>query len=94
MKNPIAKRRETFFGLNSYLAQFDNKQLHRLIGEDEYQVVKFDKTKVFVKRVPVTDIGFANMFSTATMYGLPTYYNYGVGFSARSFRISKRPIRC
>ena len=33
--------------------------------------------KVFVKRVPITDIENANFLSTKNLYSLPTYYNYG-----------------
>ena len=34
---------------------------------------------MFVKRVPVTDLEYENMFSTRNLYDIPTYYNYGFG---------------
>jgi hypothetical protein len=40
----------------------------------------FGSSKIFVKRVPVTDIEFDNFSSTKNLHSLPTYYyNYGVG---------------
>lgn len=38
-----------------------------------------DGVPVFVKRVPLTDLELANPLSTANLFGLPTYYQYGVG---------------
>ncbi|MFN6491229.1 MAG: hypothetical protein RMY33_014765 [Nostoc sp. DedQUE03] len=39
----------------------------------------FGEVKVFVKRIPVTNIEFENLFSTRNLYNLPTYCNYGFG---------------
>lgn len=41
--------------------------------------IVLEKSKVFVKRVPVTNIEFENLFSTRNLYDLPTYCNYGFG---------------
>lgn len=40
-----------------------------------------DGTRVFVKRVPLTDVETRpeNVRSTANLFGLPTFYQYGVG---------------
>ncbi|HEY8987214.1 MAG TPA: protein kinase family protein, partial [Streptomyces sp.] len=38
-----------------------------------------DGTRVFVKRVPLTDVELENARSTANVFGLPLYYQYGVG---------------
>jgi hypothetical protein len=40
-----------------------------------------DGTRVFVKRVPLTDLELEpkHVRSTANLFGLPTYYQYGVG---------------
>ena len=42
-----------------------------------------DGSRVFVKRIPLTDIEMLpqNMFSTANIFELPTFYQYGVGSS-------------
>ncbi|OZC62907.1 hypothetical protein CH306_04340 [Rhodococcus sp. 15-725-2-2b] len=42
-----------------------------------------DGDRVFVKRIPLTDIEMLpqNMFSTANVFGLPTFYQYGLGSS-------------
>lgn len=57
-----------------------------LLGEGEpsdgwgrNQTIEIGESKLFVKRIPVTDIELENMFSTANLYALPTFYNYGVG---------------
>jgi hypothetical protein len=64
----------------------DNAQLRSLwdtseasAGWGRNHAVEIGKSKVFVKRVPVTDTEYSNAFSTHNMYDLPTYYNYGVG---------------
>ncbi|MFE7598306.1 protein kinase family protein [Streptomyces sp. NPDC057494] len=43
--------------------------------------VDIDGTRVFVKRVPLTDVEVRpeNMRSTANLFGLPMFYQYGVG---------------
>ncbi|GCD95997.1 protein kinase family protein [Embleya hyalina] len=40
-----------------------------------------DGTRVFVKRIPLTDLELRpeNVRSTANVFGLPTFYQYGVG---------------
>ena len=35
--------------------------------------------KVFVKRLPLTDIEYAQPYSTCNHFNLPTFYSYGVG---------------
>ncbi|MGW6979668.1 protein kinase family protein [Streptomyces sp. NPDC054932] len=41
----------------------------------------FDGTRIFVKRVPLTDVETRpeNVRSTANLFGLPMFYQYGVG---------------
>jgi hypothetical protein len=84
--NPIQRRRERYFKLSSQIAQMDNAQLRTLFegsgasaGWGRNHTIDIGRSKVFVKRVPVTDIEYENMFSTRNLYDLPTYYNYGVG---------------
>lgn len=40
-----------------------------------------DGTRVFVKRVPLTDLELrpGNIRSTANHFGLPVFYQYGIG---------------
>jgi hypothetical protein len=85
-KNPLPLRRKRYFRLSSQIAQLDLAQLRALFDDSEAsggwgrsQTVEIAGTKVFVKRVPVTDLEYENMFSTRNLYDLPTYYNYGVG---------------
>jgi hypothetical protein len=85
-KNPIQLRRKSYFKLSSHIAQIDNAQLRSLFDDSESSAgwgrnhtIDIGHSKVFVKRVPVTDVEYDNMFSTKNLYDLPTYYNYGVG---------------
>ena len=85
-KNSIETRRKTYFKLSSQIAQLDNVQLRSLFENSESssgwglnQVVVLGESRVFVKRIPVTNIEYDNLFSTRNLYDLPTYYNYGIG---------------
>jgi hypothetical protein len=85
-KNPLELRRERYFKLSSQIAQIDNAHLRSLLGDTQsgggwgrHHTVRVGQSRVFVKRVPVTNIEHENMFSTRNLYDLPTYYNYGVG---------------
>jgi hypothetical protein len=85
-RNPLQLRRERYFKLSSQIAQLDNAHLHSLFAEDEANAgwgrnhtLDIGRSKVFVKRLPVTNLEYENMFSTRNLYGLPIYYNYGVG---------------
>jgi hypothetical protein len=82
----LQARRARYFTLSSQLAQLDNAQLHALFEANELRrgwgknhTLDIGQSKVFVKRLPLTDIEHEHMFSTKNLYDLPTYYNYGVG---------------
>jgi hypothetical protein len=83
--NSLQRRRKLYFTLSSEIAQIDNARLGSLLGGSktrssygENHTIGVGRSKVFVKRVPVTDLEYENMFSTRNMYDLPTYYNYGL----------------
>jgi hypothetical protein len=85
-QNHIELRRKRYFKLSSQIAQFDNAQLHSLFDDSEpstgwgmNHVIVLGQSKVFVKRIPVTNIEYDNLFSTRNLYNLPTYCNYGFG---------------
>lgn len=85
-QHPDEARRQKYFQLSSQLVQIDNAQLASLLDNSEpltswgrNQTIEIGDQKVFVKRIPMTDIEQANMFSTTNLYDLPTYYNYGIG---------------
>lgn len=85
-KNPDGSRRQTYFQLSSQIAQLDNEQLSSLFDNSEAltswgrnQTIEIGDIKIFVKRIPMTDIEQKNLFSTKNLYDLPTYYNYGIG---------------
>ncbi|MBD2677660.1 MULTISPECIES: hypothetical protein [Nostoc] len=83
--NHMELRRKRYFKLSSQIAQLDNAQLHCLFDDSESSrwgrnhTIILGESKVFVKRVPVTNIEYDNLFSTKNLYDLPTYFNYGVG---------------
>lgn len=84
--NGIQARRRAYFALSSALAQTDQRRLQDLLdaaparaGWGESQVIALGRRQVFVKRIPVTDIERGSLYSTANLYGLPAYYNYGFG---------------
>jgi len=87
--NPIELRRKRYFKLSSHIAQLDNAQLHSLLDSSESNesstgwginhTIVLGLSRVFVKRVPVTNLEYDNLFSTRNLYDLPTYCNYGFG---------------
>lgn len=87
MENTHAQRRwQLYFKLSSAIAQIDNAHVRSLLeaqetqnGWGKSQTIEIERSKVFVKRVPLTDIEYEYMFSTRNVYDLPTYYNYGIG---------------
>jgi hypothetical protein len=85
-RNPLQLRRERYFKLSSHIAQIENAEMRALLAESEQstgwgknQTLEIGRSKVFVKRVPVTQVEYDHMFSTRNLYDLPLYYNYGVG---------------
>jgi len=78
-------RRATYYTMSTRLALADNAQLTEWLGElkertwGSHTTIKVAGTRVFVKRIPMTELEHADMFSTRNLYDLPTYYNYGVG---------------
>jgi hypothetical protein len=84
--NQLQHRRKRYFELSSQIALIDNARLRSLFAEHGEQssygknhTITLGRSKVFVKRVPVTDLEYENMFSTRNVYDLPTFYNYGFG---------------
>ncbi len=83
---PLSQRQKTYFHLCTHLAQMDTAQLYArfndpspMISWGKTHTIQIGEVNVFVKRIPVTEIEFANPFSTQNLYDLPMFYNYGVG---------------
>jgi serine/threonine protein kinase len=86
--NSLELRRQKYFEVSSQIARLDDRKLHSLLNQREpnessvgwgmSHIAILGQSKVFVKRVPVTDIEYDNLFSTKNLYGLPTFYNYGL----------------
>ena len=82
----LEARRQRYFQLNTQLAQLDNNQINQLFNENDQtrgwgvnHIIELAGTKVFVKKIPLTNLEHQNLFSTKNLYELPTFYNYGVG---------------
>lgn len=85
-RDPIQLRRERYSQLSSQIAQMDTVKLQSLLDRGETQrgwgrtqLLEIGQSKVFLKRVPITDLEYENQFSTKNLYDLPMFYNYGVG---------------
>lgn len=86
MHNELSSRKNKYYLLNTLLSSIDSNKLKKLLDKDinkkswgKIHLIKLDKSKVFVKRIPLTELEYQNMFSTKNLYNLPTFYNYGVG---------------
>ena len=86
--NSLELRRQKYFEISSQIVQLDDKKLSSLLEQSEpnesstgwgmNHIISFGKSKVFVKRVPTTEIEYDNLFSTKNLYDLPTGCNYGI----------------
>ncbi|HEY9625408.1 MAG TPA: hypothetical protein V6C78_34130 [Crinalium sp.] len=87
--NSLELRRQKYFEISSLLSRLEHHQLNLLLDQSESNesstgwgmnhILVFGQSKIFVKRVPVTDIEYENLFSTKNFYHLPVAYNYGFG---------------
>jgi hypothetical protein len=87
--NSLKLRRQKYAEISSQIVQLDDRKLHSLLKQrdlhessgvgERNSIVTFGTSKVFVKRVPVTEIEYDSLFSTKNLYNLPTAYHYGVG---------------
>jgi hypothetical protein len=79
-------RKHRYYELSNQLAQVDSSELSALLnstdpaqGWGRTHIIRTGGAKVFVKRIPITQLEYENLFSTKNLYDLPTFYNYGVG---------------
>lgn len=87
MMNYQRQRRQTYFQLSTQLLQMENSQIAALFDNDKahhagwgrHQSIAIGNSKLFVKRVPMTEIERDNFLSTYNLYNLPAYYHYGIG---------------
>ncbi|MDP1974392.1 MAG: protein kinase family protein, partial [Alphaproteobacteria bacterium] len=64
-----------------FLADLIDKAQSLHFGWGKSVLLTIDETSIFVKKVPLTDLEKCpeNMMSTANLFDLPLYYQYGVG---------------
>ncbi|MCA1596178.1 MAG: hypothetical protein LC772_07105 [Chloroflexi bacterium] len=74
----LPSRRKRYYSLGSRIAGLDSARLQSMLENNEpitgwgrNHTVEVGKSKVFVKRLPVTDIEYENFFSTRNLYDLP-----------------------
>jgi hypothetical protein len=86
VENHLETKRQTYFNISLQIARLDDAQLCSLFDDRELstgwginQTIEIGQSQVFVKRIPVTNIEYENLFATKNLYELPTYYNYGIG---------------
>ncbi len=84
--NSLRQRQKRYYQLSSALALLDNAHLQVPASASESQAgwgknqnLTVAELPVFIKRIPVTEIEYAQMFSTQNVYNLPTFYQYGLG---------------
>lgn len=86
----IAKRRTTYCTIATELALMSDQHLLRFVENSTpictniggtASFLTIGSTRIFVKKVRLTDIEKQpeNILSTANLFGLPTYYQYGIG---------------
>ncbi len=83
----IELRRQRYFKLSAESAQLDNVTLRSWLEADggsdagwgRKHTIELGGSKIFVKRVPITDVEYENMYCTGNLYRLPSYYHYGFG---------------
>ncbi|MBK7897159.1 MAG: hypothetical protein WAS33_28595 [Candidatus Promineifilaceae bacterium] len=85
-QNSLDQRQKRYYLLSSALAQLDNAHLQGPTTTSEGQAgwgttqsLKVAGLPIFVKRIPVTELEYAQMFSTQNVYDLPAFYQYGLG---------------
>ena len=86
MNSDLRVRRDRYCDIGNRLAHVESSRIDALLGASDGQsgwggshVISVGPSKVFVKRIPVTDVEHENIFSTENLHHLPTWYNYGVG---------------
>ncbi|WP_225859002.1 protein kinase family protein [Streptomyces albicerus] len=88
----LAERRAAFGKVSTTLSLLSDHRLGEVVAAatplgsgigGRSAELDIDGTRVFVKRVPLTDLETRpeNLRSTANLFGLPMYYQYGVGSS-------------
>lgn len=67
----------TYLSDDALKARLDKVPIDQTWGVNQTLVLGRDK--VFVKRIPLTELEANNLYSTRNLYRMPCYYNYGVG---------------
>ena len=78
-------RKQKYFALNTKLSYLSDKDINELKKENETSgygknyIIILDGIKIFIKKIPLTKLEYNNQYSTANLYNLPAFYNYGFG---------------
>lgn len=78
-------RIKTYSDISNKLSYMSNNDIAKLLhtetsskGWGKTNIITINKTKIFVKSIPITDKEYDNMFDTSNLFNLPVFYNYGV----------------
>lgn len=85
-----SERLTTYSAISTELALLSDRRLSNILGKavplgtsicGETSLLKINGTPVFVKKIGLTEIETQseNMLSTANLFDLPTYFQYGIG---------------
>ncbi len=80
-------RNDQYFSLNTKLSYSSDALICDKLEKGDLgkkgwgtnHIIKIGNTKVFAKKIPLTQVEFDNSFSTKNHYDLPMTYNYGIG---------------
>jgi len=86
----LKHRLELFQNISNSLSYHSNSSLSKIIKQSEdhhsgfggkASLIEIDGKKVFVKRIPLTDLELEpqNVMSTQNLFHLPCHYQYGIG---------------
>jgi hypothetical protein len=90
------QRLDDYKDISKMLSEFDDEQLHLFINQatplgsgvsGSTSLLSIDGVPVFVKIIPLCDIEkeSKNYRSTANLFQLPTFYQYGIGIGSTGF---------
>ena len=82
----LDSRQQRYYRIRSKLTRQSDERLVEALGAlpntqawGHNTVLKLGRDKVFVKRIPITDLEMRHQRSTRNHYRLPPYYSYGIG---------------
>jgi serine/threonine protein kinase len=77
------ERKHKYNKLNTQLSYLDDNELKSLVvankSESNTSIIELEGHKIFCKNIKITELEYEHQFDTGNLFGLPSYYNYGIG---------------